>query len=125
MGDGDGGKGTEKRKKGKKKQKKNKNAREEKKNCERKEDRSTLSREDRARKRSRKQKRMEELEVTALYSLTLMGTHTRTKHCVGHNSAEPLNHRKIAAKCGNLQGIIWCRGHPRTQRANDGGISHA
>lgn len=51
-----------------------------KKNSERKEDRSTLSCEDRARKRSSKQKIMEELEVTALYSLTLMGTYTHARN---------------------------------------------
>lgn len=47
---------------------------------------STLSYEYRARKRGSKQKRMEEQEVTALYSLTLMGTKTDTR-CLGQNSA--------------------------------------
>lgn len=37
---------------------------------------STLRLADCERKRRSKQKRMEELEVAALYSLTLMGTHT-------------------------------------------------
>lgn len=59
---------------------------------------------------------MEELEVTALYSLALMGTQT---HCLGQNSAKPLNHRKRAAKPTDLQGIIWYRGHPGTQRVKD------
>lgn len=48
-------------------------------------------------RQSSKQKRMEELEVTALSSLTLMGPQTHT-HCLGHNSAKPLSHRKRAAK---------------------------
>lgn len=39
----------------------------------------------------------EELEVTALYKLTLMGTQKYT-HCLERNCAKPLNHRMIAAK---------------------------
>lgn len=49
-------------------------------------------------RQSSKQKTMEELEVTALSSLTLMGPQTHTHHCLGHNSAKPLSHRKRAAK---------------------------
>lgn len=75
------------------------------------------------RKRSRKQKRMAELEVTALNSLTLMATSSIL--CLGQNSARPLNHRKIAAKPADLQGIIWYRGRPSARRAYDGGITHA
>lgn len=52
---------------------------------------------------------MEELEVTALYSLTLMGTQTHT-HCHGQNSDKPLNHRYIAANNGSV-------GHYLVQRA--------
>lgn len=53
--------------------------------------------------------------------LTNADGHTNTHK----NSANPLNHRKIAAKAADLQGIIWNRGRPGTQRANDGGIIQA
>lgn len=47
--------------------------------------------------RGSKQKGMEELEVKALHTLTLMGTQTYTR-CLQRNCAKPVNHRMIAAK---------------------------
>lgn len=40
------------------------------------------------------------------------------------SSAKPLNHRQIAAKPADLQGIIWNRGRPGTQRAMEALSKH-
>lgn len=47
------------------------------------------------------------------------GTNTYSTHCLGQNTTKPLNHKNIAAKPADPQGIIWYRGHQGTQRMKD------